>query len=315
MSCAECGKEGGASLKTCRSCINAKYCNAECQKNHWPKHKKECKLRATILRDELLFKDPPAKEDCPICFLPMPVTLICCVSFPPATISSVPIYNYAIAHEELATEVTDGYYPCCGKNICRGREHSFRESGNGDIGKCPFCNSDRGGKTDGELVAEMMKRVAANDAASISLLAGSYYHGRLGLQQDWTKALELYVRAADLGCCKAHNNLAKHYHDGGDLKKAKFHVEAAAMAGNEEARYNLGYVEYNSGNKDRAVKHFMIATSAGCYRAMHVLRTCFEKGVVSKESIDSTLTAYNNSCVEMRSEARDACIRAITKRI
>ena len=64
--CAECGEEGGASLKTCKSCKLVKYCNADCQKNHWPKHKKECKRHAAELYDEALFKDPPAKEDCPI---------------------------------------------------------------------------------------------------------------------------------------------------------------------------------------------------------------------------------------------------------
>ena len=31
--------------------------------------------------------------------------------------------------------------------------------------------------------------------------------------------------------------------------------------------------------------------------------------LVDRESIDSLLTAYNNSCAEMRSEARDAFIR------
>jgi hypothetical protein len=40
------------------------------------------------------------------------------------------------------------------------------------------------------------------------------------------------------------------------------------------------------------------------------LRLCFEKGYVSKESIDSILAAYNNSCAEVRSEARDAYLRA-----
>ena len=104
--CAECGKEegGGAiSLKMCMSCTSVKYCNAKCQRNHWPKHKKECKLRAAELRDEALFKDPPAKEDCPICFLPMPEKLIHCIALPPATITSVPIYDYALANDELKT--------------------------------------------------------------------------------------------------------------------------------------------------------------------------------------------------------------------
>ena len=59
------------------------------------------------------------------------------------------------------------------------------------------------------------------------------------------------------------------------------------------------------------MKHWNIAASAGCYRAMYHLISCFKKGAVSRESIDSTLTAYNDSCAEMRSEARDACIRDI----
>ena len=70
-----------------------RYCSAACQKNHWPIHKKECKLRAAELRDEALFKDPQDKEECPICFLPMPTLLISCVTLPPATRLSVPIYN------------------------------------------------------------------------------------------------------------------------------------------------------------------------------------------------------------------------------
>jgi hypothetical protein len=53
----------------------------------------------------------------------------------------------------------------------------------------------------------------------------------------------------------------------------------------------------------------MIAASAGEYDDMHVLRKRFEKGLVSRESIDSTLSAYNNSCAEMRSEARDVYIQ------
>jgi len=96
------------------------------------------------------------------------------------------------------------------------------------------------------------------------------------------------------------------YYKGGDLKKAKFHGEAAAMAGNEAARYDLGILESNLGNMERAVKHWMIAASAGDFGAMHQLRAIFEAGALSRDDIDSSLTAYNDCCVEMRSEARDA---------
>ena len=97
------------------------------------------------------------------------------------------------------------------------------------------------------------------------------------------------------------------------MKKAKFHWEAAAMAGHEVARSNIGSIEGNSGNTERAVKHWIIAASAGSFSAMHNLLVAFNEGLVSRESIDSTLTAYNNSCAEMRSKARDACINAISE--
>ena len=209
--CAECCEKGGFSLKACKSCMQVRYCNAECQKNHWPMHKAACKLRAAELRDELLFKKQPAKEDCPICSVPMPILLICCVSLPPATILSVPIYDFAMANEELAIVPLEQYFPCCGKSICRGCMHSFDQSGND---KCPFCNSE-GGKTDEEVLEEVMKRVEANDPASIYLLANSYYQGLYGLQLDRTKAMDLYARAANLGCSDAHCKLGGIYHQRG----------------------------------------------------------------------------------------------------
>jgi TPR repeat protein len=303
--------------------MSVKYCNAECQKKHWPTHKKVCKRRAAELRDEALFKDPPPKEDCPICFLQMPTKLICCVSLPPATILSVPIYDFAMAHEELANEAMDGYNPCCGKSICRGCMYSFAQSGNEM--KCPFCNADRGNKTDEEMADEVRKRVEANDPNSMCLLANSYERGLHGIQQDHTKAMELYARAAGLGSSMANYLLAKNYRQGGDMKKAKLHCENAAMAGHEIARYNLGYMEYESGNMERALKHWTIAASAGHYKSMHHLSIGFEEVAVSRETInsillavskksmDSTLAAYNNSCAEMRSEARDAYICSMTE--
>ena len=128
------------------------------------KYKKDCKRRACAeLHDEALFKDPPAKEDCPICFLLMPARLICCAtSFQDATITSVPIFDFAKANEGLAKKAMEEYYLCCGKSICRGCVHSFKNSGNDD--KCPFCNSDRVSEADTKEIEELMKRVEANDA-------------------------------------------------------------------------------------------------------------------------------------------------------
>jgi TPR repeat protein len=164
------------------------------------------------------------------------------------------------------------------------------------------------GKTDEEEVEELMKRVEVNDAGAMYVLGSCYYHGQLGLQQDLERAIALWKQAAKLGSSKAHNELGVHFQEGGDLKKKKFHYEAAAMAGHEGARYNLGCNETQSGNMERALKHWTIAASAGHYIAMHNMLVAFNKDSVSRDEIDPILTAYNNSCAEMRSEARDAYI-------
>ena len=89
-------------------------------------------IASSQARDKTLFKvkDPLAKEDYPICFLPIPTKLICYILLPPATISSVPtINNFAIANEELAEDIIH-VMPCCRKrkNICRGRVHVKKET-------------------------------------------------------------------------------------------------------------------------------------------------------------------------------------------
>jgi hypothetical protein len=79
------------------------------------------------------------------------------------------------------------------------------------------------------------------------------------------------------------------------------------MAGHEDARFNLGCTEFESGKKERAGRHWKIAASAGDYSAMQNLLIEFKEGA-SRDTINSILTAYNNSCTEMRSEARDGHI-------
>ena len=96
--CADCGKDGGVSLKTCKSCIiwSSVIVTPSARRIIGRSINNYVKQRAAELYDEKLFKDPPTMEDCPICFLPMPTKLISCMTLPPTTISSVPIFDYAV---------------------------------------------------------------------------------------------------------------------------------------------------------------------------------------------------------------------------
>jgi TPR repeat protein len=155
----------------------------------------------------------------------------------------------------------------------------------------------------------MMKRVEANDAKSIFNLGSQYAFGDLGLQQDWNKALELWTRAAELGSDYAHYQLGGAYYGGTgkekDMKKAIHHFELAAMAGHESARYNLGCIEYDSGNMERALNHWIISASAGDKKSMASIQVEFDRGLVQTDAYELTLKAYNHSCEEMRSKARE----------
>ena len=81
------------------------------------------------------------------------------------------------------------------------------------------------------------------------------------------------------------------------------------MAGHEDARSNLGTMEAQSKNMGQAVKHWTVAASAGEYNAMKNLIVAFNQGLTSRATIGATLIAYNKSCAEMRSDARDSVIR------
>jgi TPR repeat protein len=184
----------------------------------------------------------------------------------------------------------------------------------GNPDKCPFCNAEMFNGSDEDEVKKMMKRAEANDAGAIYVLGSWYYNGRDGLQQDRAKGMELLTRAAELGSSKAHSFVGNNYRHGGDMKKAKFHYEAAAMLGCEAARCNLGSLESFHGTMERALKHLKIAASAGNYLAMNNLLTFFKQGRFSRAEMDSTLTVYNISCAEMRNEVRDAFINVCMQR-
>jgi len=52
------------------------YCNRDYQIAHRPQQKKACKKRAAELHDVKLFKQSPPAEDCLICMIPLPLSVL-----------------------------------------------------------------------------------------------------------------------------------------------------------------------------------------------------------------------------------------------
>ena len=285
--CANCGKEGANNI--CNKCKMVKYCNAVCKKKHRKKHKKECeehiKLaaeRAAELHDVELFKQPPPEEDCPICFLLLP-------SFPTGRT----------------------YMSCCGKVICNGCICAplYDNQGNKiNNKKCPFCRTVAP-KSDEEIIEEEKKRVEAGDAQAIHNLGWYHRDGEYGYSQDYTKALELFRRAGELGLSMAYNNIGNAYSKGRgvevDKKKAKHYYELAAMKGCMYSRHNLGLQEARAGNMDRALKHFMIAAASGYDKSLDYIKKFYSKGYATKEDYTKGLQLYQTYLAEIKSDQRD----------
>jgi TPR repeat protein len=154
----------------------------------------------------------------------------------------------------------------------------------------------------------MKKRVEANDALAMYHLGTYYRLGTMGLRQDKAKALELYRKSAKLEQNFAHN-LSVCYQNGDivekDTRKATYHRQLGAMAGNGKARYNLGCAEYIAGNMDRAYKHWMISANDGYDSSMKAVQEGYKSGHVTKDDNAKTTRAYGNSIDEMKSDDRD----------
>ena len=286
--CANCGKceDSTKSLKACAACKMVKYCNRECQIAHRSQHKKACRKRAAELHDEKLFKQPPSLEDCPICFLMLPY----------------------LGNSKV-------YMACCGKVICKGCMYApvYDDKGNVIADTCPFCRTPPPNSNE-KIIVQYEKRMELNDAMAIYNFGCFYAEGRWGLSQNDAKALELWHRAGELGnanayCCIGNAYMAAQGVER-DMKKAKHYWELAAMNGDVEARYNLGFNEGQAGigNKDRALKHFMIAATGGCVESLEKMKELYLKTkgrLVTKDDYTKALRSYQAYLHEIKSDQRD----------
>ncbi len=277
--CASCGIAAldNITLEECDGCDLVKYCSdKKCCEDHRERHAEECKKRADELHDRKLFTQPDGccRGECPICFLPMP-------------------------HGNKKTT----FYSCCSKKICNGCEYTHRISNKQN--NCPFCREPVLSSGDEENDRRMMKRIEAGDPAAMQRM------GTLCFKQgDYDAAVKYWTNAAELGDAEAHYHLGVAYGEGygveKDEEKEVYHLEIAAIGGEPDARYNLGWIEDENGRFERAVKHFIIAAKVGDIGSMKELWKHYSDENISKEDLEATLRAHQAALDAMKSPHRDA---------
>jgi len=113
-----------------------------------------------------------------------------------------------------------------------------------------------------------------------------------------------------LGHAEAHYQLADLYRNGLGVEKDRgreiHHLEEAAIGGHPNARYNLGWEEEESGNIERAVKHWIISANLGDDDSIKPLMKYFKEGFVSKEDLAATLRAHQAVVDATKSPQREA---------
>ena len=154
----------------------------------------------------------------------------------------------------------------------------------------------------------------AGETYAILRLGVHHYYGENGYPQDYTKALELWHRAAELGYSESCCNIGYAYEHGQgvvvDKSKANHYYELAAIGGNTTARCNLGIICRDSGNMDRALKHFMIAARGGDTESLTFIKRMYFFGDASKGDYTKALQFYQAYLGEIKSIQRDKAAAA-----
>ena len=283
--CANCGKEASdaVKLKNCTACRLVKYCGVDCQKIHRKQHKTACKKRAAEIKDEQLYtqgQERPEEDFCPLCTLPI----------------HLPMDNHS------------SFSVCCMKRVCHGCEVASIKINFGGMKDCPFCRTPTM-LDDVSHVALMQTRVDAKDPVAMDFLANKYSFGGCGLELNIPRAIKLWKEAAELGSTDANFNLGNQYSAGKGVMqnkaKAVQYWEKAAMKGHAEARCNLGINEYNRGNYERALRHFMISVKMGDINSSREINNMYKKGRATKVQYAEALKGCQDAMEEMKSPDRD----------
>ncbi|EJK59332.1 hypothetical protein THAOC_20464 [Thalassiosira oceanica] len=94
-----------------------------------------------------------------------------------------------------------------------------------------------------------------------------------------------------------------------DKPRAIQHIQQAAMKGHAESRHWLGFIEFDEGNYDLAVQHYMISAKMGHEESLTAIRDMFMEGCATKAEYTEALRGYQTAVEEMKSPMREEAKR------
>ena len=238
-----------------------------------------------------LFAPLPPTEDCAICLVPLSRRPEC-----------------------------SSYMPCCGSLICMAcfkgngesikKQNEEKKSGKKLAFTCPFCREPVPTCLDEEY-ALIQARCLQKDHVALSEMGNIYWRGGRGIAKDDLKALDCYIRAAELGSGDACVRIGTSYTEGNGV--AALFERAGALRGEIAARHNIGCSEYDTfGNHEIAIRHWKIAAEAGMQASLNELRRIYNadgkrpgKEFISKEYLDFAYRACHEAQMEVKSDERE----------
>jgi len=216
------------------------------------------------------------REECPICMIPLP-----------------------LREDEIEFKI------CCGKRICIGCSYKqkLNDNKNGvpkSEQKCAFCCQ----LSPTNHIKAMKKLMKKNNSNAFIQMANHYKTGD-GVMQSNTRALEMYIRAAELGDTRAFGMIGQYYFMTQNTSKAVEFWAVSAKKGSYYAHSLLASLDDMNGNADGCVEHLKVAANAGHKVSMDYLMDNYKRKFVSKEDLTQTLRTYQASSNEMKSKDRD----------
>ena len=216
------------------------------------------------------------------------------------------------------------YLACCGNIICKAcyienkasinKQNEKKSAGKKLAFACPFCREPI--PTSDEEYAQLQARCLKNDHNALRNMGCSFVKGYLGKAKDELKALDCYIRAAELGSPEVCVGIAECYREGNgvaiDNERAALFERIGALRGSVVARHNIGKSEYDSGNHEVAIRHWKIAAEAGYQSSLNKLKEIHNadgkkpgKEFISKEEMDTAYRSGHEAQMEVRSEERE----------